>query len=73
VLGSLLWLSAMLGPESVRSQKFDESEMVERLYTALENSEISPTTEDICRHVGGCRNDTAARLLRGLQARMARG
>lgn len=81
VLGSLLWLAAMLGPESAAApapsqgpaREPDDAELVELLYAALENSEISPTAEDICRRIGGCRSETAARLLRGLEARMARG
>ena len=73
VLGSLLWLEAMIGAAPAPQDELDESEAVERLYSALENSEISPTAEDICKHIGGCSNKAATRLLRGLEARMARG
>ncbi|MDH1072037.1 hypothetical protein N5C93_04250 [Pseudomonas nitroreducens] len=82
VLGSLLWLAAVLGPElgdgpagalEPAERGPGDAELVELLYEALENSEISPTAEDICRRIGGCKSETAARLLRGLEARMARG
>ena len=75
-------VAAVLGPEpeGVPTPALEptergpgDAELVELLYEALENSEISPTAEDICRRIGGCKSETAARLLRGLGARMARG
>lgn len=70
VLGSLLWVAALAGQAVARQGQPDDSDMVERLYAALENSEISPTPEDVCKFIGGCSHDTAHRLLRGLEVRM---
>ncbi len=70
VLGSLLWVAALAGQVVARQGQPDDADMVERLYAALENSEISPTAEDVCKFIGGCNHDTAHRLLRGLEVRM---
>lgn len=70
VLGSLLWVAALSGQSVARQGQPDDADMVERLYAALENSEISPTAEDVCKFIGGCNHDTAHRLLRGLEVRM---
>ena len=70
VLGSLLWVAALAGQTVARQGQPDDSDMVEQLYAALENSEISPTPEDVCKFIGGCNHDTAHRLLRGLEVRM---
>ncbi len=70
VLGSLLWVAALSGQAGARQGQPDDADMVERLYAALENSEISPTAEDVCKFIGGCNHDTAHRLLRGLEVRM---
>lgn len=71
MLGSILWLAVFheigKAPEVPES---DDHKIIERLYVALENSEISPTAEDVCKFIGGCNHDTARRLLRGLEVRM---
>lgn len=73
VLGSLLWVAAMADTSRQKANWGTDADMIERLYAALENSEISPTTEDICKFIGGgCSHDVANRLLRDLEARMKR-
>lgn len=72
MLGSLLWVAALAGRTFEPQHAPDDDTLIERLYQALENSEISPTAEDVCKFIGGCNHDAAHRLLRGLEARMKR-